>query len=109
MDERNLSAGLGAGITPVTVDHAGIKRIRDSIWTLPPPTYPYSIDRTLAARGAEVYQSACLECLAITGSVRGSAGGDLGAVVNASDIGTDRYRLDSYTPGVRSSEPYHCF
>ena len=37
VDERNLSAGLGAGITPVTVDHAGIKRVRDWIWTLPPP------------------------------------------------------------------------
>ena len=37
VDERNLSAALGAGVTPVTVDHASIKRIRDWIWTLPPP------------------------------------------------------------------------
>ena len=40
VDERNLSAGLGAGITPVTADHANIKRVRDWIWTLPPPKYP---------------------------------------------------------------------
>ena len=44
VDERNLSAALGAGVTPVTVDHAAIKRIRDWIWTLPPPPYPYAID-----------------------------------------------------------------
>ena len=44
VDERNLSAALGAGVTPVTVDHAALKRVRDWIWTLPPPEYPYAID-----------------------------------------------------------------
>jgi hypothetical protein len=57
VDERNLSAGLGAGITPVTVDHAGLKRVRDWIWTLPPPKYPFAIDMALAARGAPIYSS----------------------------------------------------
>ena len=61
VDERNLSAALGAGVTPVTVDHASIKRIRDWIWTLPPPEYPYPVDRALAARGADVYQQHCVE------------------------------------------------
>jgi hypothetical protein len=60
--ERNLSAGLGAGITPVTVDHASFQRVRDWIWTLPPPQYPFSIDRTLASRGQTVYQQECLNC-----------------------------------------------
>jgi mono/diheme cytochrome c family protein len=105
VDERNLSAGLGAGITPVTVDHAGIKRIRDWIWTLPPPPYPYSIDRTLAARGTEVYQSACLQCHGDHRFREGvRAGTRLGQVVNASDIGTDRYRLDSYTPAFAANQ-----
>ena len=62
VDERNLSAALGAGVTPVTVDHAAIKRVRDWIWTLPPPAYPYPIDKALAARGATLYQQHCLEC-----------------------------------------------
>jgi hypothetical protein len=48
VDERNLSAGLGAGITPVTADHAAIKRVRDWIWTLPAPKYPYPVDSALA-------------------------------------------------------------
>ena len=51
VDERNLSAALGAGVTPVTVDHANLKRVRDWIWTLPPPTYPYPVDQALAAAG----------------------------------------------------------
>ena len=59
VDERNLSAGLGAGITPVTVDHAGLKRVRDWTWTLKPPPYPYDIDRTVADRGAAVYRETC--------------------------------------------------
>src|SRR5262245_23893580 len=32
VDERNLSAALGAGVTPVTVDIAAIKRVRAWIW-----------------------------------------------------------------------------
>src|SRR5262245_23655023 len=50
VDERNLSAALGAGVTPVTVDHSNLQRVRDWIWTLPPPKYPYEIDAVLAAK-----------------------------------------------------------
>lgn len=98
VDERNLSAGLGAGITPVTVDHAGLKRVRDWIWTLPPPEYPFEIDRALAARGGALYQTACLECHGDHRFREGvKSGARIGQVVSAFDIGTDRYRLDSYT------------
>ena len=62
VDERNLSAGAGGGITPVTVDHAGLTRVRDWTWTLKPPAYPYPVDKTLAARGAAVYAQACSSC-----------------------------------------------
>ena len=105
VDERNLSAGLGAGITPVTVDHAGIKRVRDWIWTLPPPAYPYSIDRNLAARGATTYQQTCLQCHGdhrFRDGVKTGAG--IGQVVNARDIGTDRHRLDSYTSAFAANQ-----
>jgi hypothetical protein len=109
VDERNLSAGLGAGITPVTVDHAGIKRVRDWTWTLPPPPYPYSIDRTLAERGATTYQQACLQCHGDHRFREGiKAGARIGQVVSAGDIGTDRHRLDSYTP-VFAANQYALF
>jgi len=98
VDERNLSAALGAGVTPVTVDHAGLKRVRDWIWTLPPPAYPYPIDRALAARGAVLYRQHCLECHADhrfrDGIVEGRK---VGTIEDIDAIGTDRHRLDSYT------------
>jgi mono/diheme cytochrome c family protein len=98
VDERNLSASLGAGVTPVTVDHANLKRVRDWIWTLPPPKYPYAIDQALAARGEPVYRQHCLECHGDHRFREGiTAGSRIGTVVPIADIGTDRHRLDSYT------------
>jgi RoxA-like, cytochrome c-like len=90
VDERNLSAALGAGVTPVTVDHDNIKRVRDWIWTLPPPKYPYAIDASRAASGQAIYTHLCAECHSFGGKTTGS-------VVDINDIGTDPYRLNSYT------------
>jgi len=98
VDERNLSAGLGAGITPVTVDHAGLKRVRDWIWTLRPPPYPYAVDAALAARGQAVYASQCLSCHGDHRFKDGVKSGDrVGRVEDIGRIQTDRHRLDSYT------------
>lgn len=98
VDERNLSAALGAGVTPVTVDHDSLKRVRDWIWTLPPPKYPYVVDQALAARGAPLYQQRCVECHA-DGRFRDGvkSGSRIGLVEPIDQIGTDRHRLDSYT------------
>ena len=68
VDERNLSAALGAGVTPVTVDHAALKRVRDWIWTLPPPKYPYPIDQSLASRGAVCISSTASSATPAIGS-----------------------------------------
>jgi hypothetical protein len=99
VDERNLSAALGAGVTPVTVDHASLKRVRDWIWKLPPPKYPYPVDQSLAARGASLYAERCQSCHADHRFRDGviAQGTRVGQVVPIADIGTDRHRLDSYT------------
>lgn len=99
VDERNLSAALGAGVTPVTVDHAAMKRVRDWIWKLPPPKYPYPIDQALAARGATLYAQHCTSCHADNRFRDGviAPGTRVGQVVAIADIATDRHRLDSYT------------
>ncbi|MDH4063566.1 MAG: cytochrome c [Acidobacteriota bacterium] len=98
VDERNLSAALGAGVTPVTVDHDNLKRVRDWIWTLRPPPYPYPVDRALAERGAGLYQTHCLECHADHRFRDGvTAGARVGLVEPIDRIATDRHRLDSYT------------
>jgi hypothetical protein len=98
VDERNLSAALGAGVTPVTVDHASIKRIRDWTWTMKPASYPYPIDRARAAEGASLYQQYCLNCHAGArfrdGTIEGARVGKVEAI---EEIGTDRHRFDSYT------------
>jgi hypothetical protein len=109
VDERNLSAGLGAGITPVTVDHELLKRVRDWIWTLPPPKYPYAVDAALAARGSAIYQRDCLACHGDHRFRAGVRAGDrLGKVEPIEQVATDRHRLDSYTP-VFAANQYSLF
>ncbi|MBS1816705.1 MAG: cytochrome c [Acidobacteria bacterium] len=98
VDERNLSASLGAGVTPVTVDHPNLKRVRDWIWTLPPPAYPYPIDAARAAQGAPLYATHCAVCHGDHRFRDGVvSGARIGTVVPIADIATDRHRLDSYT------------
>ncbi len=98
VDERNLSASLGAGVTPVSVDHARLKRVRDWIWDVPPPTYPYPIDHGEADRGKVLYEVYCLECHGDHQFKDGVArGAKLGTVEPLASVGTDPFRLNSYT------------
>lgn len=98
VDERNRSAALGAGVTPVTIDHERIARVRDWIWTLPAPEYPYAVDQALASRGEEVYRAHCQECHADHRFKNGVVTGDrVGRVEPLEAVGTDPYRLNSYT------------
>jgi processive rubber oxygenase RoxA-like protein len=107
VDERNLSAALGAGVTPVTVDHAAIKRVRDWIWTLPPPKYPYPIDQALAAHGETLYRQLCVDCHADHRFRDGTRSPDatrVGLVEDIDRVRTDRHRLDSYTAVFASNQ-----
>jgi hypothetical protein len=109
VDERNLSASLGAGVTPVTVDHAGLRRIRNWIWTLPPPPYPFVIDGAAADRGARVYAEQCAACHADHRFRDGvTSGTRVGLVEDIEQIATDRHRLDSYT-SVFAANQYGLF
>ena len=105
VDERNLSAALGAGVTPVTVDHRRLARVRRWIWTLPPPRYPFPIDTALAARGEAVYARHCRSCHADHRFRDGVVEGDrVGTVVALAEIGTDPYRLNSYTEAFAANQ-----
>jgi hypothetical protein len=109
VDERNLSASLGAGVTPVTVDHGGLARVRGWIWKLPPPPYPFAIDRALADRGAALYRAQCQTCHADHRFRDGvKSGARVGLVEAIDSIGTDRHRLDSYT-AVFAANQYGLF
>ncbi len=66
IDERNLSASIGAGATPLTLSNDlnldGVNRIRDWIMNLAPPRYPYPIDLATAQAGRAVYAAQCAQC-----------------------------------------------
>ncbi len=98
VDERNLSASLGTGVTPMTIDHAALQRVRDWAWTLPPPEYPFPVDQALASRGEPIYRRYCADCHADEGFRKGQVvGTQVGTVVPVAAVGTDPYRLNSYT------------
>lgn len=112
VDERNLSAALGAGVTPVTVDRDRILRVRDWLWDLPAPPYPAAeaIDPDKAARGRDLYARYCAACHGM--GAEGGYGYDydsnryprLGRVVPLERIGTDRGRWASYTEGFAAAQ-----
>jgi hypothetical protein len=101
--ERNLSAALGAGVTPVTVDRDSIMRVQDWLWDLPPPPFPETIpiDKERAAQGRKLYADHCARCHGIGGEGGYDYDTDLhprlGHVVGLDRIGTDRGRWASYT------------
>jgi hypothetical protein len=107
VDERNLSASLGTGATPVTLDHAALARVKDWIWTLQPPKYPFDVDASLAAKGEALYQKLCVECHAdqhFRDGVVATNAKYIGKVDPIKDIGTDPYRLNSYTLTFASNQ-----
>lgn len=95
MEERNRSAAFGSGATPPTLDRIAMKRVEQWLLARAPPAYPFSIDRTLAAKGAPIYRKWCSGCHGASG--RDFSGQAVGTVVPIAGIRTDRYRLDSYT------------
>jgi Cytochrome c553 len=110
--ERNLSAALGAGVTPVSVDRPAIQRIEGWMWELPAPTFPVpsAIDATLVDRGRSLFAQYCSACHGMK-----EAGADrydydtrrfprLGQVEPLARIGTDRGRWASYTEDFAAAQ-----
>ena len=79
--ERNLSAALGAGVTPKSVDHAAIERVAAWLGDLQPPRSPHSVDPAAAERGRALYMNACAACHGSQGADRYQfTGANLGKV-----------------------------
>ncbi|WP_299047695.1 hypothetical protein [uncultured Tateyamaria sp.] len=108
--ERNLSAALGAGVTPDTVDHASIERIAEWLLDLPPPASPHMPDAAAVARGLEIYMRDCASCHGYQG-LDGYVfeGDDLGTVAPLDVVGTDPNRLHSYTLAFREQQVTNLF
>lgn len=101
VEERNKSAALGAGVTPVTIDLERIGRIEGWTWDLKPPPYPKPVDAKLAGQGKPLYEEYCAAC-------HGDQAGSkydfdthkypyLGQVDPIDRIRTDPGRLNSYS------------
>ncbi len=105
VQERNISAAIGAGVQPGnppnkvpfyeeedSLDEPSMRRVYQWILDLKAPRFPRDrIDQTKVARGAQVYEAGCSACHSFTGP-------RVGKVTSIADIGTDRERLDSFTP-----------
>lgn len=110
LQERNLSAAIGAGVTPETVDHAAIERVAEWLGTLPAPPSPHRPDPAAVARGEGIYREACADCHGRqTGSGFVFEGAALGQVDPNSSLGTDPARLDSYTPALQERQVSELF
>jgi mono/diheme cytochrome c family protein len=107
LHERNLSAAIGAGVTPTTVDHEAIGRVATWLQTLNPPANPLlaGIDQDKAARGKALYAERCAAC---HGSMQDQGydftGSEVGKVTPIAAIGTDRARMDSYTEELAANQ-----
>jgi hypothetical protein len=101
--ERNRSAAFGTGATPPTLDRASMKRTED--WLLnvaAPPAYPYAINESLAAQGAQIYTEYCSQCHGANG--KDFTGKYVGKVTPIEIIATDRHRLDSYSSDLCANQ-----
>jgi len=108
VNERNLSAGFGTGATPATLDKDRLLRMAAYLWDVakPPPFPADRIDRSLAERGEAIYRTHCWSCHGNgTPPFRAEGDGSLvGRVTPIQYIGTDRARLDSYTPELAAAQ-----
>ena len=104
VDERNRSAAFGTGAYPPTLDRDYLHWVESWLLDAKPPKYPYSIDQGLAAQGAQVYASLCAECHGKNGHEFHQGEGKLGTVTSIQYIGTDRWRLDSYTYDLAANQ-----
>jgi mono/diheme cytochrome c family protein len=86
--ERNVLVAVGAGTPKTAVPLDSIAAIQHFLDVLPPPSYPFAIDRTLAARGEPIWRANCASCHATDGA-------RLFQVVPLAEIGTDPNRVNA--------------
>jgi mono/diheme cytochrome c family protein len=88
--QRNFAAAMAIGATPKSVKIDNFKRVTDYVLDLAPPKFPFPINVARAEAGKPIYEKNCAGCHAF-GQPK------TGQVTSIDQIGTDRYRLDSFT------------
>ncbi|ETX08436.1 hypothetical protein [Candidatus Entotheonella palauensis] len=103
--DRNFTAAFGAGVIPENIkspeEYGAIDAVGNWLSQTKAPAYPHDSDqehfplnRELANQGKVVFEQSCYNC-------HGENGDMLGKIVPLEEIGTDPYRLDSYTQKLR--------
>jgi mono/diheme cytochrome c family protein len=101
--ERNLSAALGAGVTPQTVDHDAINRIANWLLDLRPPPSPNRPAVDAVARGRDIFKRQCEGCHGYQAAQDYVFdGATVGQVEPNAKLGADPHRLNSYTEAFRA-------
>ena len=88
-----LSSALGDGASRKSIQLPGLARIEEWLLQVQPPAYPYDVDKALAGEGSAIYVQQCAQCHA-------PGGKRTGTVVPVEEVGTDRHRLDMWTPAA---------
>ncbi|MEQ1729446.1 MAG: c-type cytochrome [Vicinamibacterales bacterium] len=78
---------------PESAHPSSLRRVMDYLGDLTPPKYPFAINAALAASGSAVYAANCAQCHDANGTRANTA-------IPPAEIGTDRHRLDAWTPGA---------
>ena len=86
--DREFDAWEGGADGP-----SSLRRMQEYLESVRPPGFPFPIDAALSARGAGVFKNQCASCHE-PGAPR------FESVVPIGEIGTDRYRLDSWSRGA---------
>ena len=105
VNDRNFTAAFGAGVVPENVkspqEYQAITQVGAWLGQVKAPKYPHEVDaahfpldRTRAEQGRAVFQKSCDAC-------HGPEGPMLGKIFPLSEIGTDPYRVHSYTEKLR--------
>lgn len=88
-----LSSALGDGASRTSIQLPNLARIEQWLLDVQPPAYPYEVDQALSAEGRRVYNAQCAQCHA-------PGGARTGTVVAVEEVGTDRHRIDMWTPAA---------
>ncbi len=116
--ERNLSAAIGAGVTPDTAEIDEIRRASNWLLDLKAPPSPHRPDFAAVGRGRTIYARAnlapgtpsCASCHGYQGSSGYVFKGQLvGRVTPIGQVGTDPGRLNSYTEAFRHEQLTNLF
>ncbi|BFU96598.1 MAG: hypothetical protein NTNFB02_33200 [Nitrospira sp.] len=111
--ERNITAALGAGATPATLDLRAVTRI--ATWfeaddyaiesyhsMVPGPKTDPLLAEKLVAKGLALFTTHCHKC-------HGRDGAQTSGIVGIKDIGTDQARLDAFSEALsdKLNEVHH--